>query len=120
MVSDQMCEYFGIRRRLKGMPGIHETLFQMLEILNYSVMDQGDAAGLVLVRMRIFVGRWTVSRPACMPYSQASRERLRLHENSKTFVDLALLLVQLQFSIVDDRDPSAIIAAVFKPAQPFQ
>ena len=64
VVADQMGQDFGVRGGTEGVAGFEELFLEAVVILDDAVVDDGDFAGLVQVRVGIFVGGRAVGGPA--------------------------------------------------------
>jgi hypothetical protein len=69
----------GVGLGLEGMTRRFELAPQCLEILDDAVMDDGDLAGGVAVRVRIAVGGTTVGGPAGVAQAGGAGPRRRCH-----------------------------------------
>jgi hypothetical protein len=96
------------------------SLLEPVVILDDSVVNDGDAPGLVEVRVRILVGRRAMRGPAGVPQAQSAMERAAFQQARKAIVDLALLLVQLEGAAMQNGDASAVVASVLEAAQAFE
>ena len=117
MLPDQMRQNFGIGRGFESMALLQKSIFQPVEILDDAVVDNGNAPALVEMRMRVFVGGRTMSGPPRMPHADMAVERLSVEKTREALVDLSLFLAQMELSIAQDGQASAIIAAIFEPSQ---
>ena len=94
MLADQMRQHLGIGIRFEGMAGFEQSVLEPLVVLDHSVVDQGDLAGLIQVRVGVFVGRGSVSSPAGVSNAQLAGDRLLLQERGQAFINFPLFLPQ--------------------------
>src|SRR4051812_12535361 len=80
-------------------------------------MDYRNCAGLIQVRMRVFIRGWPVSRPPSVADANFAGHRLLSQEMGKTFVDLVLFLADSQLAISKDGQPGAVVTSVFQSPQ---
>ena len=112
-----MSEDFRIRSGMEGMAGFEQFVFQRIAIFNDSVMDYGNGAGLIQVRMRVLVGRRPVGGPASVADADFAEHRISAQEMGKTFVDLFLFFADLQPAVMEHGQARAVVTAVFEPSQ---
>ena len=118
--ANEVGQHFGVGGRVKFMPGLEHDLLERLVILNDPVVDDGDAPGLVEVRMGIFIGRRPVGGPAGVAHAKVAGDFLPGHHLAQAFVNLPLALDDLQVALAQHGHPRAVIAAVFQPPQCLQ
>ena len=118
VLPDKMGQYFGVGGRAEGMP--FEAFANLLVILYHPVVDHGDSAALVLMWMRILIGRRPVRGPARVPNPDAPDERLAVHKFRQPLIDFALFLAGFYLVIAKNRQARAVVTSVFKTAQPFE
>src|SRR4051812_2581629 len=120
MFADQMRQHFCIRRGVELVACFDQSVFQSIIILNDAVVDDTNPSALIKVRVRIFVCRSAVSRPASVAEAKGSLQRFKREQSRKAFFDLALFLVQLKFTCVANRDSSAVVTAILQASQTFE
>ena len=77
MFADQMREHFGVGAGLELVPGLEQALLELIVVLDDAVVNDGDLAGLVEVRMGVFVGRRAVGGPARVGDADLRRRPVR-------------------------------------------
>ena len=85
-------------------------------VLDDAVVDQGDAAGLVDVRMRIDVVRDAMRRPAGMPDADRRYEGMHFRQRFE-IRDLARALEDFHRTVGEHRHSGRIIPAIFQTFQ---
>ena len=114
---DQMGDHFCVGVGGELAPLRLQPRAQLAVVLDDAVVDHGDAAGGV--RMRVGLARLAMRRPARVPdacraaHRAAGDEALQLRE-------LALGPAQLDRAVGEGREPRRIVAAVLEPPQPVQ
>jgi hypothetical protein len=107
---------FGVGLRREHVTVALELFAKLDEVLDDAVVDQGDAAGAVAVRMGVGVGGSAVRRPARVPDPRRAGD----------VVERKLLLEDLELpglphdvdAAVDDGDTGRVVPAVLEPRQP--
>ena len=94
MFADQMREHFCVRVRFKLMVGANQFLFQRVVVFNDAVVDDGDFAGRVEVRMTVGVRRNAVCGPARVGDAEAAGGGFGFQHARDTFVNFAFFLTQ--------------------------
>ena len=117
MRSDQMGQHFRVGGGSKGVAGLDQLLFEPVAILDDAVVDNGDFAGLIQMRMGVFVRGRAMSGPAGMADAKESGGRHVPQQGGQALVELALSLSNLQRAVVEHGHAGAVIAAVLQPAQ---
>src|SRR5829696_7995510 len=97
-----------------------EALANLFVILDHAVVDHGDSAGLILMWMRILIGRRPMRGPACVANPDAAAEGITVHKFCETLVDFALFLAGFYLVIGKNRQARTVVTSVFKTAQPFE
>ena len=108
MLADEMGQDFGVRGGLESMAGFEQAVFDPVVVFNDAVMHQGEAAGLIQMRMGIFVGRRAVGCPAGVADAQGAEDGRGLEELGEALVDLALFFADFQAVLVDDGQMPAL------------
>src|SRR5262245_12409724 len=111
-----MGEYLAVGLRAEDVPRSLEPRAQLGGVLDDAVVDDGESAGAVRMRMGVHVARLAVRRPARVSDPDAAVQALR--EVALELGDLASRLVQLEPAARHDRDPGRIVAAVLEAMQP--
>jgi hypothetical protein len=117
MLADDMGENLGVGSGCESVAGGDEVFLELLVVLNDAVVDDGDAAGLIEMRVGVFVAGRTVSGPAGVADADGAANGFGLELASQAFVDFPLLLAYLERGVVDDAQASAVVAAIFEAAQ---
>ena len=118
-VADELGEYFGIRVRVELNALGLELLLEVGEVLDDTVVNDGDGAAGVEVRVGVAIGGAAVRGPARVADAITTRCGLDRDEFAQ-FREAAGLLTQMEF-VPGSRDhASAIVAAVFEAPEPFE
>ena len=120
IIADQMREHFGVGVGFELVPGTDQFLFERVVIFNDAVMDDGDFAGSIEVRMAVSVGRNAVRGPARVADAEAAGGRFGFQNAGEALVNPALFLAQRESIAVQHRHAGAVIAAIFQPPQSFE
>src|SRR5205807_1797360 len=88
-------------------------------IFDHAVVHQRDFSALVKMRMRIFVGHFAMSSPACVTDAVLSRGRFLGHQFGKVR-DPSGAFARLDLLPVYDGNASGIVTSIFKPPQTVQ
>ena len=120
ILADQMGEDFGVGFRAKLVSRLSKPFLDPVEVFNHTIVNHGDPAGPVKVRMGVFVRRRAVRGPAGVADAELTGRRLGLEGSAETFVDFPLFFARLEFGVVQHAQPGAVITAVFEPAQSFK
>jgi len=113
---DQMRDDFGVGLRAELDPFGVEQLAQRLVVLDDAVVDDGDLAAGVQVRVRVELRDAAVSRPARV--RDADRPALRRRRPVALQPgDHADALANVERPILDQRNPGRIVAAIFEALQ---
>ena len=97
-----------------------QLFFQRQEVLDDSVVDDYDAPAAVAVRMSVRIGRQAVGGPAGVPDSHGAMQQTGPTGDLRQLSELARGLAHFDVTIVQHRDPSGVVAAILKTAQPIQ
>ncbi len=119
MVADEMRENFRVRLRRELVSLGQQAFLQKLVVLDNAVVDEGNLAGLVEVRVGIGIGRRAVRRPAGMADADVAFGGLFGKEGGQ-IIDAAGLLAELELLIINDAETGGIVTAVLEPAQAFE
>ncbi len=120
MLPDQVREHFRIGAGMKLVPGLEQALFELIVVFNDAVVNDGDLAGLVEVRMGILITRWTVRGPAGVGNAGFARCRVGDQFAGDALVNLALFLADQQVRGMQHGNSRAVIATIFQPTQSLQ
>src|SRR6266536_3128275 len=115
-----MSEDLGVGRRMEPVSGLNQPFLDPVEIFDHAIMDDGDSAALIEVRVGVLVGRRSVGSPAGVSDSQVAGGGPGVQKLAEAFIDFAFFFARLEFGAVEHAEPGAIVAAVFEPAQPLQ
>src|ERR1044071_1322465 len=102
ILANQVREDFGVGAGMKGVPGFHEPLFETVVIFNDAVVNDGDLAGLIQMRMRILIARNAVSSPARMANAKVSDDGSLNEKFCQAVIDLALAFAHEQIGFFKD------------------
>jgi hypothetical protein len=75
---------------------------------------------LVPMRMRIFVRRRAMGGPTGVAKADDAGKGFAVEQGPEAVIDLAGAFPDFQFAVAENRQPGAIVAAVFQPAQPIE
>ena len=120
IIADQMRQHFGVGAGFEFVAGLEQFLLERVVIFDDAVVDDGDFAGLVEVRMGIFVGRRAVRGPARVADAEVAGDRFGFQQAREALVDFALFLAHEQFAAVQHGHARAVVAAIFQPPQSFE
>ena len=120
MLADQMGKDLGVGAGMEGVSGFEQFFFEAIVVFDNAVMDDGDFAGLVEVRMGIFVGRRPVGGPTGVADAERAVNGLPVNERDEAFVDFAFFLADVEVGAVEDGEAGAVVAAVLEAAQAFE
>ena len=115
-----MRQHLGVGAGFEFVAGGEQFLFERVVIFDDAVVDDGDPAGLVEVRMGIDVRRRAVRGPAGVADAEIARDRFGFQQAGEAFVDFALFLADEQFVAVQHGHARAVVAAIFQPPQSFE
>ncbi len=87
-----MREHFRVRVGFEFVPRRKQFLFERVIIFDDAVVDDGDFAGTVEMRMGIFVRRDAMRGPARVRDAEAAGDRLGFQQPRDALVNLAELL----------------------------
>src|SRR6516165_711911 len=116
VVLDEMRNDFSIRIAGEGVPLGRQSRAQLCVILDDAVVDHGDAAAAIEMRMRVAVARTSVRSPARVPDARGALERALL-ERFFEIAELADALCADDGACVDERNAGRIVAAILKTVQ---
>src|SRR5690554_5930814 len=109
-----MNDGFRVRIRLELVTLGCELLLQLLEVLDDSIVDDGDPT--VHMRMGIALDGPAVSRPPRMPDASTTLQRL-LPQPHLEVLELAFRAAPVEVTVLNRRDASRVVAAVFQPPE---
>src|ERR1035437_6399367 len=119
-IADEVREDFGVGVGFEFVSGLEQLLFERVVIFNDTVVDDGDPAGLVEMRVAIFVRRNSVRGPARVADAEIPRERSGFQQRRETFVNLPLFFSREQFSVPHHDKPGTVVTAISQPPQSFE
>ena len=96
-----------------------ELVFERLVIFDYAVVDEGEAARRVEMRVRVLIGRFPVRGPAGVADAEGAGRRPLRHEFSE-LGNSAGAFARLNLVAVHDRDAGGVVAAIFQTPQTIQ
>ena len=115
LFGDQMDHHLGIGLAFEGASALLQLAAQRLEILDDAIVDDGDrAAGM---RVRVVDGRRAMRGPARVRDPGGARCRL-VRQLGRQIAQLALGPAAFELTVMDGADAGRIIAAIFQPFQP--
>jgi hypothetical protein len=106
----------GVRLRDERVPFLLKLALQVEVVLDDAVVDDDDAAGAVAMRVRIFLGRTSVGRPARVADAVVPVERVAGQHFFQTR-ELAGASPQLDRAVAHDGDARRVIPPVLEPAE---
>src|SRR5256886_6365840 len=115
-VFDQVRQRFGVGLRREAMTGSLEPGAQDVRVLDDPVVNQGQRAVTVGVRMRVTLRRSPMRRPARVADATAAVHR-RLRQKAPQARDASRKLAGLEAATVQNRDPGGVVAAILEPAR---
>src|SRR5208282_2495638 len=80
IIADQMGQHLGVGGGMKGVAGFEEPFLETVAIFDHAIVDDGDFAGLVQVRVGIFIGGGAVGGPAGVADAELAGDGLVLEE----------------------------------------
>src|ERR1017187_999473 len=96
IIADQMREHFGVGVGFEFVAGLEQFLFERVVILNDTIVDDGNPAGLVELGMGIFVRGRTVRGPTRVADAEISLDRFGFQKPGESLADFALFLANEQ------------------------
>jgi hypothetical protein len=115
---DEVGKGLGVRLRRQPMAARLEPVAELPEVLDDPVVDDRDIAGAVLVGMGVEIVRATVRGPACVGEPDGGMRRA-IRDRGLEIGQLAGPLLDEQVpTVIDERDPGRIVAAVFQAPEP--
>ena len=116
-VFDELHEHFGVRVGLEGITLLHQAGFKHGVVLDDTVMDDGEALGLRVVRMGIDGIRLTVRCPTGVRDTDAT-VRVFLRAEGLQFRHFAFGLIDIELPrFIDERHAGTVITAVLQTMQ---
>ena len=119
VLAHEVGEDFGVGLGSEGVAFGDQLFLELLVILNDAVVDKGDLAGLIEMRMGIRVRGRPMRGPAGVANAGVALGRL-LGEEGGEIVDAAALFAELEFSIVHEAETGGVVATVFETAESFE
>ena len=119
MVADEVGEDFGVGLGGELVALGDEAVFEELMVFDDAVVDEGELAGLVEVRMGVGVGGRAMGGPAGVADANGAGDGL-FAEEAGEFIDAAGFFAEFKLAVVQRADAGGIIAAVFEPAEALQ
>ena len=120
IIADQMRQHLGIGAGPEFVSGLEQFLFERVVIFDDAIVDDGDFAGLIEMRMGIFVRRRPMRGPAGMSDAEGSGGWVGFQQRREAFVNPAPFLAHQQVGVACHGQARAVITAVFQPPQSFQ
>ena len=115
-----MSDHFRVRRRLEHIAFAFQAGFQLLKVLDDTVVADRDDAFAAEVRMSIPFGRRSMRRPTRVSDAGRAVQR-RTGESRREPVDAPRRLADRNVTrLVRDRDTRTVVAAILQPSQAFQ
>ena len=93
-----------------------ERVLDLLVVFDHPIVDEGELAALVEMRMRVLIGRLAVRRPARVTNAVGTGGG-GLGNQFRQASDAAGTFARFNVIAIDNRDSGGIVAAVFEPAQ---
>jgi len=94
MFADQMREHFGVGVGFELVSSAEQPLLERVVIFDDAVVDDGDFAGGVKMRMAVGVGRNAVRGPACVRDAEAAGSGFGFQDAGDALVNPALFLAE--------------------------
>ena len=117
LALDQVRDDLGVGLGDERVPLFLKLPLQIQVVLDDPVVDDDDAAGAVAMRMRVFLGRPAVGRPAGVADAVFPVERVAGEHLFETG-ELAGAAPQLDLAVAHDGHPRRVVAAILEPPQP--
>ena len=114
-----MSQHLSVGLRSKGMTLTDELIPQLLEILDYPVMDERQFPALIEMRMGIFIGYLPMCRPSGVSNAGGTIGRFPLNQLRQAR-DTARALAELHHTVFHRRDARGVVPAIFQSAQTVQ
>ena len=115
-VLDQVRQRFRVGLGREAVALALEPRAQDVGVFDDPVVDQGERAAAVAVRVRVTLGRGTMRRPTRVA-DAAAAVQWRLGQKVPQAPDASRQLAGLDPTSVQDRDSGGVVAAIFEPAQ---
>ena len=91
-----MREHLGVGAGAEFVSGLEQLFLERVVIFNDAVVDDGDFAGLIEMRMGIFIRRRPVRGPARVGDAEVSRGRFGFQQAREALINPALFLAHEQ------------------------
>src|SRR5262249_55880897 len=114
LAGDQMADDLGVHFTLEGPPFADQLIAKRLEILDDSIVHQGNRTHDM--RVRVPDRRRPVRRPSRVRNSRDPAQRM-LGKLAGEIFELALGPASLELAVLDRTDAGRVIAAIFKALQ---
>ena len=100
---------------MKRIANLGQLFFQLLEILDNSIMYADDIFIITGMGMCILCGRLSVSRPASVPDTAVSPDSIAIVRHLLKHLELALFLEDFRLSVpVPHSNTGGVIAPIFQ------
>src|SRR4051812_22287644 len=112
-----MREHFGIGGRPKVVT--LKPLPEAFVVFDDAVVNHRNSAALVPVRMRIFIRRRPMRRPARVAEAELSVQWFGGQEPAETFVDFPFSFPGQELAAAHHTEAGAVVTTIFEPPQTF-
>ncbi len=100
IIANQMREHFRVGVGFESVPGGEQFILQQVVVFDDAVVDDGDFAGLVQLRMRIFVRRDSMSGPARVADAEVAGNGSGFQNVCESVVDFTTFFSDQQSAII--------------------
>ena len=115
-----MREHLGVGVGFEFVAGGEQFLFERVVIFDDAIVNDGDFAGLVELRMGIFVRGRAVRGPAGVADAEISLDRFGFQKPCESLADFSHFLANEQIAAAHQSHARAVVAAIFQPPQSFE